>query len=179
MTRKQKETIVEGLVKQFSSTDYFYIIDATGLTVEAVNDFRKRCFQAGVLYQVVKNTLINKALKKLNGEVDYSSFGDAVLRGFSGILFARDIGSTPAKIIKGFRKQKGLGSPILKGASIDQALFIGEEYLDTLSELKSKAELVGDIIGLLQSPVKHVMASLQSSKYQLAGIVKALSEKVS
>ncbi|XWN34733.1 MAG: 50S ribosomal protein L10 [Roseivirga sp.] len=179
MTRKEKNNIVEGLAKQLASNNYFYIINAEGLTVEEVNDFRRRCFQAGLVYQVVKNTLIIKALAKLESEVDYTAFNSEVLKGFSGVLFTKDTGSTPAKVIQDFRKQRGIASPLLKGASIDQALFIGEEHLETLSKLKSKTELIGEVIGLLQSPVTRVMASLQSGKHQIAGMVKALSEKES
>lgn len=177
MTRKEKNEIVEALVRQFASTDYFYVIDAGGLSVEEISDFRRRCFHAGVVYQVVKNTLIHKALEKLKSEVDYSVFNDTVLKGFSGILFAKDVGSTPAKIIQEFRKRRKLANPLLKGASIDQEIFIGEEHLDELSRLKSKTELLGELIGLLQAPMTRVMASLQSGKHQLAGIVKALADK--
>ena len=177
MTRKEKNKIVDTLVEQLSATTYFYIIDAEGLNVEEINDFRRKCFQAGVAYQVVKNTLINKALEKLDGGVDYAAFSDTVLQGFSGILFAQDIGSIPAKIIKDFRKQRNLGKPFLKGASIDKELFIGEEHLDTLSQLKSKAELLGELAGLLQSPIMRLMASLQSGSHQLAGLLEALSKK--
>jgi len=177
MTRKEKNEIVEALAEQLALTDYFYIIDAEGLNVEEVNDFRRRCFQAGVVYQVVKNTLIIKALERLESEVDYSTFSDTVLKGFSGILFTKDMGSTPAKIIKDFRKQRRLESPFLKGASIDKELFIGEEHLDALSQLKSKAELIGELIALLNSPITNVIASLQSGKHQLAAMMRALAVK--
>lgn len=177
MTRKEKNEIVETLAEQLASTDYFYIIDAEGLNIEEINDFRRKCFQAGIVYQVVKNTLISKALEKLESEVDYSTFSDTVLKGFSGILFAKDIGSTPAKIIKEFRKQRRLESPFLKGASIDKELFIGEEHLDPLSQLKSKVELLGELIALLNAPITNVMASLQSGKHQLAGLMRALAAK--
>lgn len=177
MTRKEKNKVVETLVEQFSSTDYFYIIDAEGLDIEEVNDFRRKCFQVGVVYQVAKNTLINKALEKLEGEVDYTIFSDEVLKGFSGILFAKEVGSAPAKIIKDFRKQRKLGIPLLKGASIDKELFIGEEHLEALTHIKSKEELLGALMGLLKSPIIRVVASLQSAKQQLAGLMKALAEK--
>jgi large subunit ribosomal protein L10 len=177
MTRKEKHEIVETLVERLASTDYFYVIDAEGLTIKEINDFRRKCFQAGVVYQVVKNTLIHKALEKLPSEVDYSVFSETVLRGFSGILFAQDTGSIPAKIIKDFRKQRRLKSPLLKGASIHKELFIGEKHLDALSQLKSKAELLGELIALLKSPITHVMASLHSGKHQLVGVLKALAEK--
>ncbi len=178
MTRKEKHNIVEQLAARLEQTDYFYIIDATGLTVEEVNDFRKKCFQAGIVYQVVKNTLISKALEKLTGTLDYAPFRDTVLKGFSGILLAQETGNTPAKIIQAFRKERGLTMPLLKGASIDSDLFVGEEHLETLCKLKSKTELIGEIVGLLQSPTQNVMAALQSGKHQLAGIVKTLAEKV-
>jgi len=177
MTRKEKTEIVESLVERFALTDYFYIVDAEGLNIEEINDFRRKCFQAGIVYQVVKNTLIKKALEKLQGEVDYTSFNDTVLKGFSGILFAKDVGSTPAKIIKEFRKQKKLATPRFKGAFIDKELFIGEEHLDALSRLKSKTELLSELMALLQTPMTRVIASLQSGKHQLAGIVKALAER--
>ena len=179
MTRQEKHNIVDGLVERLASNNYFYIVNAEGLTVEEVNDFRRKCFQAGIVYQVVKNTFIIKALEKLAGEVDYTALNDEVLKGFSGILFAKDIGNTPARVIQDFRKQRGIASPLLKGASIDQALFIGEEHLETLGKLKSKTELIGEIVALLQSPVTRVVTSLQSGKHQLAGMVKALSEKES
>jgi large subunit ribosomal protein L10 len=177
MTRKDKNKIVEALVKQLSTIDYFYVIDAEGLSAGEISDFRGKCFQAGVVYQVVKNTLINKALEKLESEVDYSAFSNTVLKGFSGILFAQDVGSTPAKIIKEFRKQRKLAKPFFKGACIDKELFVGEECLDVLSQLKSKTELLRELIALLQSPITRLMASLQSGKHQLVGVLRALAEK--
>jgi large subunit ribosomal protein L10 len=177
MTRKEKSRILAALVARLSSADYFYVVNAEGLNAEEIADFRGRCFQAGVVYQVVKNTLISKALEKLGSEVDYSTFGHTILKGFSGILFAKDTGSIPAKIIKDFRSRRKLAIPLLKGASIDKELFIGEEYLDGLSQLKSKNELLGELIGLLKSPITRVVASLQSSTHRLAGLVQALAER--
>ena len=179
MTRKEKAKIVASLTERFNSTECFYIINAEGLSVEEVNDFRKRCFQAGVVYQVVKNTLIAKALKNLKDEVDYADFSSEILKGFSGILFTDNKGSVPAKLIQDFKKDGGSEHLTLKGASVYQELFIGAEHLDALSNLKSKTELIGDLIGLLQSPVARVMASLQSGKHQLTGVVEALKEKKS
>ena len=166
--------MVESLVERFASTDHFYIVDAQGLNLEQVNDFRRRCFKAGIVYQVVKNTLIQKALEKLENEVDYTPFSDTVLKGFSGILFPQETANIPAKIIKDFRKQRGLQIPLLKGASIDKYFFIGEKELDALSNLKSKDELIGELVGLLKSPITRVMSSLQSGKHQLSGILQAL-----
>ncbi len=176
MTKEQKAQIIEDLSQKFSTKNYFYITDASGLSVEQINKFRKLCFKKGIEYQVVKNSLIKKALANLN--TDYSPFNEAVLKGFSGILFA-DAGNAPAKLLKEFHKEAGKGNekPVLKGASIDGGLFIGADNLDVLSNLKSKNELIGDIIGLLQSPAKNVVSALQSGGNKLAGIVKTLSEK--
>ena len=177
MTRQEKKEIVASLVERFASTDHFYIVNAEGLNIEEINDFRRRCFQAGVSYQVVKNTLIQKALEKLENEVDYTPFGEQVLKGFSGILFPQEAANIPAKIIKDFRKERGLENPLLKGASIDKDLFVGEEHLEALSNLKSKTELIGELVGLLKSPITRVMSSLQSGKHQLSGVVQALASK--
>ena len=177
MTRQEKTEIVAALAERLASTDHFYIVDAEGLNIEEINDFRRKCFQAGVTYQVVKNTLIQKALEKLENEVDYAPFGDKVLKGFSGILFPQEAANIPAKIIQDFRKQRNLQAPLLKGASIDRDLFIGEEHLVTLSNLKSKTELIGELIGLLKAPMTNVMSALQSGKHQLAGVVQTLAAK--
>ena len=132
------------------------------------------CFEAGVEYGVYKNTLIQKALEQL--DADYTEFFDSVLKGFSGILFTKEAANTPAKVLTGYRKSGG-EKPVLKGASIDTDLFIGDEHLKMLSELKSKNELIGEIIGLLQSPAKNVISALQSGENTLAGLVKTLSER--
>lgn len=176
MNRQEKSEIIENLVEKFKTNNVFYITDASGLTVAQVNSFRRKCYEKGIEYQVVKNTLIKKALEQL--DADFNSFGEQVLKGFSGIMFTSEVGNLPAKVIKDYRKSGGPGDkPMLKGASIDFDLFIGEDNLDTLSNLKSKAELIGEIINLLQSPAKNVVASLQSSQHKLAGIVKTLSER--
>ena len=177
MTRQEKSEIINGLVEQFKAHRYFYVVDAIGLSVKEANDLRRQCSQAGVTYQVAKNTLIAKALEQLKDEVDYTPFTDKVLRGFSGLLFVQETASTPAKIVQDFRKQKKLDRPILKGASIERDLFIGEEHLETLSKLKSKAELIGEIIVLLQSPITKAITALHSSKDKLAGIIKALAAR--
>lgn len=174
MTREEKAQIIEELSQKFANHAHFYIADASGLTVEQVNAFRRLCFKSGVEYGVYKNTLIRKALEKREG-VDYSSLFK-VLKGFSGVLFSKEIGNAPAKIIREYQK-KLEGKPALKAASIDSDLFIGAENLNMLSELKSKNELIGDVIMLLQSPAKNVIAALQSGKHKIAGLVKALEER--
>ena len=179
MTRAEKASIVEELYQKFSETNNFYFTDPQGLNVESINNFRRLCFKQGVEYKVYKNTLIKKALEKL--DTDYSSFDDTVLKGFSGILFSKESSNVPAKIIKEFRKSAKSEEllPLLKGASIDTDLFIGEEHLDMLSKLKSKAELIGEVISLLQSPAKNVVSALQGGQHTLAGLVQTLSERES
>ena len=135
------------------------------------------CFQKGLQFKVFKNTLIKKALDQHEG--DYSDLdGTDVLKGYSGIIFSPDIANLPAKVIKEYRKQGfSEDKPVLKVASIETEVFIGEKYLKTLSELKSKEELIGEIIHLLQSPVKNVISALESGKHNITGILKTLSER--
>lgn len=175
MTREEKAVVIEDLVQRFSDNSHFYITDASGMTVAETNALRRLCFEKGIEYRVFKNTLIQKALERM--DTDYAPFDDAVLKGFSGIMFSAENANAPAKLIKEFRKKSGGESPMLKGASIDTDLFIGEENLDTLSKLKSKAELIGEIIGLLQSPAKNVISGLQGAGGKLAGILQTLSER--
>lgn len=174
MTRDEKAQIIEELAGKFAANAHFYITDATGFTVAQVNNFRRLCFKSGVEYRVYKNTLIRKALERQEG-VDYSPLFKS-LHGFSGIIFSKEVGNAPAKVIKEFRK-KLEGKPVLKAASIESALFIGDENLNTLSELKSKNELIGEVISILQSPAKNVLSALLSGKSTVAGLVKALEER--
>lgn len=174
MTKEDKGAIIEELSEKFANTPYFYITDASGLNVAKTNELRRLCFERGIEYRVIKNTLIRKALESTN--TDYSSFDDAVLKGFSGVMFHQESGKVAAKLIKDFLKANK-NSIKLKGASVDSSIFIGHDQLDTLLTLKSKQELVGEIIGLLQSPAKNVISGLQSGGNKLAGILKTLSEK--
>ncbi len=173
MTKEEKGQIIDELAEKFSQNSHFYITDASGLSVAQVNTFRRLCFNAGVEYVVYKNTLIRKALEKQSGNYEeiYKT-----LRGFSGVMFSKESGNAPAKVIKEYRKKQE-GKPGLKAASIESALFIGEEHLSTLSELKSKNELLGEIISLLQSPAKNVLSALLSGKNTVACLVKALEER--
>ncbi len=175
MTKQEKTEVIGEIAQRFSENKNFYFANASGLSVAEINDFRRICFEKGVEYNVYKNTLIKKALETL--DTDYSSFDDTVLKGFTGIIFSKENGNLPAKVIKQFRKAGGGDKPILKGASIDTDLFIGNDQLDALSKLKSKFELIGDVIMLLQSPVKNVISALQSGQNNLAGVLKTLSER--
>jgi large subunit ribosomal protein L10 len=174
MTREEKAQIIEELAEKFANNSHFYITDATGFTVAQVNNFRRLCFKSGVEYRVYKNTLIQKALERQEG-TDFSPLFKA-LHGFSGVIFSKEAGNTPAKVIREFRK-KLEGKPVLKAASINSDLYIGDENLNMLSELKSKNELIGDVISMLQSPAKNVIAALQSGKHTVAGLLKTLETR--
>jgi large subunit ribosomal protein L10 len=174
MTKEEKTLAIEGLKKKFSEFDYFYITDSSALTVDQINKFRKFCFEKGVDYRVHKNTLIAKALESL--ATDYTEFNTAVLKGASGIIFAQN-GKLPATILQEFKAETKIDKIKFKGASIDGSFYIGQNTLDELATLKSKNELIGDIIALLQSPAKNVIGALNSGGSKLAGILKTLEEK--
>ena len=175
MTKEEKAQIIEKLSKKFAENMHFYIADASGLTVEQINAFRRLCFKSGVEYGVYKNTLIRKALERREG-VDYSPLFN-VLKGFSGVIFSKESGNLPARVIKEYQK-KIEGKPAFKAASINSDLYIGPEQLSVLSELKSKNELIGDIISMLQSPAKNVISALLGGgQHKVAGLVKALEER--
>lgn len=174
MTREEKAQVIAGLTEKLQHTDHFYITDTSGLTVAKINRFREMCFNKGVEYKVVKNTLIKKALENL--DADYSAMDEA-LKGFSGIMFVNENANLPARLIKDFRKEGKDQRPKFKAASIESDVFIGEDELEALSKLKSKQELIGEIITLLQSPAKNVISALQSGEHTLAGLVKTLSER--
>ena len=174
MTREEKAKIIDELSDKFANNSHFYITDASGFTVAQVNNFRRLCFKSGVEYRVYKNSLIQKALERQKN-ADFSPvFG--TLKGFSGVIFSKESGNTPAKVIKEFRT-KMEGKPVLKAASINSDLFIGDDNLKMLVELKSKNELIGDVLAALQAPAKNVISALLSSKNTVAGLVKALEER--
>lgn len=175
MRREEKLQVIEGLVEKFSAYDCFYVIDAMGLTVEQVNKFRKSCLEQNLVYQVAKNTLIQKALEQIGKGDTHATFFSKVLKGFSGVLFARDNGSAPAKMLKNFLTEEKLNIPSLKGASVYGDIFIGAQNLDMLSTLKSKEEILGDIISLLKSPISNVISSIQSGERRLMGVVETLA----
>ena len=173
MEKQQKAQIVEELTGKFKESSYFYIMDAAGLNVDQTNNFRRKCFEGGVEYKVYKNTLIQKALE--NAEIPTDELSQA-LKGFSGVMFtSEEQASVPAKIVKEFRGKNE--KPLLKAASIGSDVFIGDENLSSLSSLKSKNELIGEVITLLQSPAKNVISALTSGGSKLSGILKTLSEK--
>ncbi len=175
MNKEEKKELILELSVKITNNPNFYITDTSSLTVAKVNAIRRKCFEQGIEFRVAKNTLIRKALESVgtaNG-TDYSPLYDA-LKGSSTLMFAEK-GNAPAKLIKEFRKTSD--KPVLKGASVDYSFFIGDKELDTLINLKSKNELIGEVIGLLQSPAKNVISALLSGQNILAGLVKTLQER--
>lgn len=175
MTREEKTAVIEELREKFTSSPNFYVCDASGMTVEQTNNFRRMCFERGLEYRVFKNTLIKKALE--TSGVDYTEFNAGVLKGFSGVLFAAENMKAPATLLKDYHKQSNSKMPALKGASIDSSFFIGADQLDALTKLKSKQELIGEVIGLLQSPAQNVISALKGQGGKIAGILKTLGER--
>ncbi len=171
MNKVQKGEIIEMLTQKFNEYNFIYVTDVAGLNAEKTSALRRELFKNGIEMEVAKNTLIEKALER--SAKDYSGLVDT-LKGNTALMFATD-SKTPAKIIKAFRKKDTI--PALKGAYIDSDIFIGDTSLEALVALKSKNELIGEVIGLLQSPAKNVIGALQSSGDKLAGIVKTLSER--
>lgn len=172
MTREEKAQYIENLTNDLKETGVFYLTDTSELTVEKVNDLRGKCFKSGIRLQVVKNTLFEKAINNLENE-ELKSLKE-VLSGPTSVMFA-EVGNAPAKVIKDFRKKND--KPILKAAFIDEAIFIGEQHLEALTAIKSKEEVVADIIALLQSPAKNVVSGLKGQGSKISGILKTLSER--
>lgn len=172
MTKEEKSKYIEDLAAKLSETGVFYLTDTAGLNVESVNTLREKCFKGNIELKVVKNTLLKKALEKIEDKNYEELYG--VLAGPTAIMFSQ-VGNAPAKLIKDFRKKHD--KPLLKGAYIEEAIYTGEENLDFLTAIKSKEEVIAEIIALLQSPAKNVVSALNSGGGTLAGIIKTLSEK--
>ncbi len=170
-TREQKAQLIEELTRKLSDYEVIYIVDILGLNAKVTSDLRRACYGSDVKLQVVKNTMLQQAMDASDKE-----FGDLreVLKGNSALMLS-DVGNKPAKIIKNFRKKSE--KPVLKGAWIEESIYVGDDQLETLVNIKSKEELLGELIGLLQSPVKNVVSALKSGGGKLAGILKTLSEK--
>ena len=171
MNKQEKDKTIQALDNMLTDNNNFYLADISGLNAEQNSALRRLCFKRSVSIKVVKNTLLKKAFEK--NDLDFSQLYN-VLVGNTSIMQA-EAGNAPAKVIKEFRKKNE--KPILKAAHVEEAMYIGDENLATLADLKSKEELIGDIITLLQSPAKNVISSLQSGGNKLAGIIKTLQEK--
>jgi len=172
MKREEKDVIIGEITELLNKYPTVYITDTSALSVAKTNQLRRVCFNKGVKMLVAKNTLIRKAMEKKDADAYREIFSS--LAGTSALMFS-EVGNAPARLIKDFRKTSD--KPVLKGAWVETAIFIGDNQLDSLTNLKSKNELIGDIIALLQSPAKNVISALNSSGGKLAGIVKTLSER--
>jgi len=171
MTREEKLNVIEDLTAQLAENSTIYLADISGLDATTTSNLRRACFKANVKLSVVKNTLLAKAMEA--SEKDFGELPE-VLKGNTSLMFS-ETGNGPAKVIKTFRKKSD--RPLLKGAFVEEAVFVGDDNLDTLVSIKSKEEMIGEIIGLLQSPAKNVISGLKSGGGKLAGILKTLSEK--
>lgn len=172
MTKEQKTQAIDQLAAELKEKNIFYLADVSSMPVETSNRLRRLCFSKDISLKVVKNTLLRKAMEKVEGK-DYSALYD-VLKGNTSIMFS-EVGNAPAKLIKEFRKKQA--RPVLKAAYVEEAVFIGDERLEELSSLKSKEELIADVVFLLQSPIRNVVSGLQSSQQTISGLLKALEEK--
>jgi len=171
MTREEKSQVIENLTAQLTENPIIYLADISGLNADSTTNLRRACFKAGVKLAVVKNTLLAKAME--NSDKDFGELS-VILKGNTSLMFS-EIGNAPAKIIKEFRRKSD--KPLLKGAFIEEAIYVGDNQLDNLVNIKSKEELLGELIGLLQSPAKNVISALKSGGNTIAGIVKTLSER--
>ncbi len=171
MTREDKSQVIKELTAQLAENSNIYIADISGLNAGVTSDLRRACFKANIQLSVVKNTLLEKAM-----EASERDFGNlpSILKGNTSVMYS-ETGNAPAKLIKAFRKKSE--KPLLKGAFIEEAVYLGDDQLDMLVDIKSREELIGDIVGLLQSPAKNVISALKSSGGTLSGILKTLSQK--
>ena len=171
MTREEKSQVIEVITTKLTEGNIIYLADISGLNALDTSNLRRACFKANVKLAVVKNSLLEKAMEKSDKD-----FGElpSILKGNTSLMFS-ETGNAPAKVIKEFRKKSD--KPVLKGAYIEEAIYVGDDQLDTLVSIKSKEEVIGDIITILQSPAKNVISALQSGGSKLSGILKTLSEK--
>jgi large subunit ribosomal protein L10 len=171
MRREEKNSIIDGLREQINNASHFYLADISNLNAADTSSLRRKCFEQEIELVVVKNTLLRKALEQSEGKFEelYDILNDS-----TSIMFC-DTGNVPAKLIKDFRNDHD--RPVLKAAWVEESIYLGDEQLDMLSSLKSKNELIADVLALLQSPMKNLLSALQSGGNNLAGVLKALAEK--
>jgi large subunit ribosomal protein L10 len=171
MRREEKNTIIDSLAETLKAYSHFYLTDTAQLNAADTSDLRRKCFENNIKLIVVKNTLLKRALEQ--SEVNFEELYP-VLKGTTSIMFA-NTGNGPAKLIREFRKKHD--KPVLKGAYVQESIFIGENMLDALISIKTKQELVGDIIFMLQSPAKNVISALQSGGNKIHGVLETLAKK--
>ena len=171
MRREEKNAIIDSLAERLKEYSHFYLTDTAELNAADTSDLRRKCFENNVRLVVVKNTLLKRALEQsgINFEELYP-----VLKGTTSIMFTQN-GNSPAKLIKEFRKEHD--KPVLKAAYVQESIYVGDEMLDTLLSIKTKEELLGDIILLLQSPARNVISALQSGGNKIHGVLETLSKK--
>ncbi len=171
MNRDEKNRIIDNLTDSLSQARHFYLTDISDLNAETTSKLRRACFEKEITLVVVKNTLLKKAFEKFEGKFDglIGALSDS-----TSIMFSQ-VNNVPAKLIKEFRKTSE--KPVLKAAFVEESIYIGDDQLDALSGIKSREELIGDIVLLLQAPARNVISALQSGSSKLAGIIKTLSEK--
>jgi large subunit ribosomal protein L10 len=171
MTREEKSNMIKSIKSNLDSNSTVYLADCSGLDADSTSKLRRACFKSNIKLSVVKNTLLFRAME----EVD-KDFGElkSLLKGNTTLMLS-DIGNAPAKVIKNFRKKSE--KPILKGAFVEESIYLGDDLLETLVNIKSKEELLGEIISLLQSPTKNLISALKSSGSKISGVLKTLSEK--
>ena len=172
MRKEDKTLVVENILSKLGQTPNFYIVDSSGLNAENTAKLRRECFSKNITLMVVKNTLLRKALEK-------SGYSDAtqlfpILEGPTSVVFT-ETANVPAKLIKEFGKQ--YGKPILKGAYLQECAYVGAQHLESLVNIKSREELIGDIVGLLNTPARNIISALTSSGVKLAGIAETLGER--
>ncbi len=171
MRREEKEVIIDNLAQRLDETKHFYLTDISSLDAEQTSNLRRKCFEKDISLLVVKNTLLRQAMEKSEG--DFNDLYD-VLKDSTSIMFC-ETGNIPAKLIKEFRKT--MEKPLLKAAFVEESIYIGDNQLEALSNIKSKDELLGDLLMLLQSPATNLVSALASSSSKMAGALKTLSEK--
>jgi len=171
MKREDKAVIINELAQKLKEASHFYLTDISDLNAEASSFLRRKCFEKQIELVVVKNTLLRKAMEQTG--TDYSEMFE-VLKGATSVMFT-DTANVPGKMIQELRKKSD--KPILKAAYVEESVYIGDNQLNALANVKSKNELIGDVIGLLQSPAKNVISALQSGGSTLSGVLKTLSEK--
>jgi large subunit ribosomal protein L10 len=172
MTRADKNLLIEELSQVLAERDVVYLADATGMDSTQTTNFRRECYNKGITVRVVKNTLLRKAMEQVEGKDFSELFG--TLKGQT-VMMTSEVGNLPAKVIKDIRKKQE--TPLLKAAYVEAACFIGDNQLDALSSIKSKEEVIADVVALLQSPAKNVLGALQSGGHTISGLVKALEER--
>ena len=171
MRKEDKKIIIDSILAELQACPNFYLTDISDLNAEKTSQLRRQCFNSGIKMLVVKNTLLHKAMQQMDKE--YNDLFD-VLKGQTAVMLC-ETGNAPAKLIKNFRQKSD--RPILKGAFIEECCYVGDELLDTLCNIKSKNDLIADVIALLQSPMKNIISGLQSGGHKLSGILETLSEK--